>query len=182
MHEKEEKDLSTWFYRDKQKFSVRTEGLFSTVQNLYSDKSVLVILSENVPKPTDREIELELIAPKLDEVSILAPRTSFSRYNSISDDYDILIVPATKYDLTGKDSAADRVSGKKSLSDDEMVEGIVAVEKNNCGSDRLNKYRVYYSRSSGNLYWVAWLGPSGTVDVPFQYRVITPENKEAVLS
>jgi hypothetical protein len=37
--------------------------------------------------------------------------------------------------------------------------------------------RVYYSNTTGDLYWAKWIHPGEEANINFKYRILWPEEK-----
>lgn len=155
-----EEDKSTWFVTDKRKFRLKTmESLIKATSNYrkYSSDSessgskTLVILSENIPKSTESEVNIKLLNP--------LPA-------------DILPLSNLQTSKTGTASAGDGVI----VSDEMLIDLILENEKSQKSS--FQNVKVFISPSTNNIFWVKWLEPGEEFKVSFKYQMSWPDEKQ----
>jgi hypothetical protein len=210
-HKGKEEDKSTWFVTDKRKFRVRTEERITTISSTYasaiaSDGSpntlsvnsrgqmavgadsksnapapTLVIISENIPRSTEDDIKVEFVAPEMKDISPL-PQLLDDEANddvflgAIVDNelaaYRLPSISTSSSSFASQSGADSSLKGRQQKTD-------------SSGGPTAVKYkegtRVYFNKMSHNIYWAMWVKPGTTLNIPFKYRIIWPDEKSALI-
>ena len=121
---------------------------YRSITSTSSSSAHLVILSENIPKSTEADVNVRVMSPPPDEILPLSTLTQPSS------------------------SSIDEIT----VSDEMLIDKVMEYERLQPSYDK--KLKVFISPSTNNIFWVKWLEPGEGLSLSFKYQISWPDERQ----